>query len=147
MPMEKPGKPFFRLIDHTADLGMEIFGDDPADLFVNAARALFAVLAQADGRGAAGRRRHTIDLEGADWADLMVNWLRELLYLWNGEQQVLSGLEIQSLSENRLRAEVITGDVDPRRHRAGQEIKAVTYHQIAVGPGGQGWRARVIFDL
>lgn len=147
MPMEKPGQPFYRLIDHTADLGMEILGDDPMDLFANAARALFAVLAPVGGRAAPGRRRHTIDLEGADWADLMVNWLRELLYLWNGEQQVLSGLEIQSLSETHLRAEVITGDVVPRRHRVGQEIKAVTYHQIAVGPGEQGWRARVIFDL
>ncbi|MCJ8499870.1 archease [Desulfatitalea alkaliphila] len=139
-------RPFYRLTDHTADLGMEIFGDNPTDLFANAARALFAELLP--GLGSVPRRHvHHIEVEGADPADLMVNWLRELLYLFNGEGQVLCRLEIRELTETELRAEVETGDFLPERHSVVQEIKAVTYHRIQVAPEGDGWRALVVFDV
>lgn len=139
-------RPFYRLTDHTADLGMEIFGENPADLFANAARALFAELLPGLG-SVPPCHVHHIEVTGADQADLMVNWLRELLYLFNGEGQVLSHLEIRELTETGLRAEVGTGDFLPERHEVGQEIKAVTYHQIQVAPEGDGWRALVVFDV
>lgn len=147
MRMKTIATPYYRLIDHTADLGMEIFGADPEALFANAAKALFDVLVKTDGRDLPADRRREIDVEGGDWADLMVNWLREVLYLYNGEQQVLSRLEIRAVTDTRLRATVFTSDFDTGRHWVDSEIKAVTYHQIEVGPTEKGWWARVIFDI
>jgi SHS2 domain-containing protein len=141
-------EPCYRIIEHTADLRLEIYGKDLQALFINAAHALFAVLVPLDeGEQVPARRRQTIDLEGGDWADLMVNWLRELLYIWNGETQLLSRLELHHLSERRLKATLFTGDFDPRRHHPDKEVKAVTYHQIEVAPDTKGWRARVLFDV
>ena len=137
---------FYRLFDHTADIGMEIFGADAPELFSNAGRALFENLVSAPPHDRACSRR-TIRVEGADWADLMVNWLRELLYLWNGEQKVLQDVRIDALSQNELSASVTLFDFNSERDRPAEEIKAVTYHQIAAGPFGKGWRARVIFDV
>jgi len=126
---------------------MEIFGDDAMHLFATAGVALLRSIVPATGEPSTGHHQFEIVLQGEDWADLMVNWLRELLYLWNGKQQVLHQLKIHSLSENSLYAVVSTDDFDHDRHSIDKEIKAVTYHQIKVRPDENGWRARVVFDV
>jgi SHS2 domain-containing protein len=135
------------LFEHTADLGLEIFGADPQALFVNAGRALFEVLVPLEGQLPENCHLQRVEAQGADWADLMVNWLRELLYLFNGHQQVVIAIDLAYLAENALRATVTTTDFDPDRYRVEFEIKAVTYHQVIVAPCENGWRARVIFDV
>ncbi len=136
-----------RWFDHTADLGMEISGDDAVALFTNAATGLFASIVSVERARLRDRHQNEIVVQGVDWEDLMVNWLRELLYLWNGKQQILSQLTIHSLSENNLNAVVTTDDFDPAGHSIDKEIKAVTYHQIQVKSDESGWRARVVFDV
>jgi len=135
----------YRFTDHTADFGLEIFGADAEDLFVQAARALTDLLT--DPKTLQGRHQRTLAVTGDDWADLMVNWLRELLYLWNGEEQLVREAAIETLEQKRLVAKVTTDAYHPDIHPIRNEIKAVTYHQIEVGPHKAGWRARVIFDI
>jgi SHS2 domain-containing protein len=142
-------EPKYRYFDHTADIGVEVYGHDAASLFANAGEALFdALLEMEPGEIAPENVRDTfIQVQGDDWADLMINWLKELLYLFNERQQVLVHTRIGSLSEHALVAVAATRDFQPGRDRAGQEIKAVTYHQIQAGPDGDRWRARVILDV
>lgn len=141
-------KPYCRLFDHTADLGMEIFGEDAAGLFANAGRALFDAMVSTEGREPRDTRRQQISVEGYDWPDLMVNWLRELLYLWHGRQRIMVAIRIEAIAETHLRADVTTCPFLPLEHCVNKEIKAATYHQIAVGPREDGgWRARVVFDV
>lgn len=139
----------YRLIDHTADFGVQVWGRDAAQLFERAAAALMDLLFTPGDRSP--EREEIIHIEGRDWADLMVNWLRELLFLWAGRQRVLTGVRIEKLTENRLQATVGSARFDQRIHRLNHEIKAVTYHQIEAGPVADGkgereWQARVIFD-
>jgi SHS2 domain-containing protein len=141
-------EPKYRFFDHTADIGVEVYGHDAASLFANAGEALCdALLETQPGRAPEHVRDTVIQVQGADWADLMINWLKELLYLFNERQQVLVNTRIESLSEHALVAVAATRDFQPGRDRAGQEIKAVTYHQIQAGPEGNRWRARVILDV
>ena len=135
----------YRLIDHTADFGLEIWGADPASLFKEAATALFDLLV--DSVEPKGDRSHTIDVTGDDWPDLMVNWLRELLYLFNGEERIVGDVTILAIEETRIQATVTSENYAPQRHGLRNELKAVTYHQIDVGPHEREWRARVIFDV
>ena len=69
----------YEIIDHTADFGIRFFGTDAADLFKNGAAVLTDLIAESDRL----KSTHTlvIRVSGEDWEDLMVNWLRELLYL------------------------------------------------------------------
>ncbi|MBL7180750.1 MAG: archease [Desulfobacterales bacterium] len=135
----------YKLIDHTADFGIHVFGSDPKELFVNAAHAVFDMLTQID----ALKGRETADLRvaGDDWSDLMVNWLRELLYLWNGRELLVKKVHIYSISETELAATLELDPFDPDRHIIKMEIKAVTYHQIQVKCGPKGWEAKIIFDV
>jgi SHS2 domain-containing protein len=144
--MKVPKRPY-RLFDHTADLGIEFFGQDASGLFANAGRALFEVMVSRQGHPAEALHHNEFALQGEDWTDLFVNWLRELLFLFNGHGQLLHQLRIASLSCTELRAEVTTEDFLADRHRIKKEIKAVTYHQAAVTQNEEGWQARVVFDV
>jgi len=135
----------YRIIDHTADVGLDVFGADPAALFATAARAMFDIMVAPESVRAA--QSLSLTVEGADWPDLMVNWLRELLFLWSGKGLLVHATEILEISAGRITAEVSVDSFDPARHALGSEIKAVTYHQITVQRNLTGWEARIIFDV
>jgi SHS2 domain-containing protein len=135
----------YELIDHTADFGIQIFGSDSQELFTNAALALFDVITEMD--ALKGDDSCTIRASGEDWSDLMINWLREILYLWNGREMLVKSVQILSLSENDISAKIYFDAYLPDRHIIKTEIKAVTYHQIQVKRSPSGWKARVIFDI
>jgi SHS2 domain-containing protein len=135
----------YKIFDHTADLGVEISGETQADLFSHAALALFDLLVDARGMEAAEFREIAID--GADITDLFVNFLREILYLFNGEGFVLTSCRIGRIDDRRLTAKIRGGRYDARKHRVKTEIKAVTYHQAAVMKTAKGWEGRVVFDV
>ena len=135
----------YRLIEHTADAGIEVTAPDAKTLFTETGRALCDLLATAE--GPCDELAYEIALDGADWTDLMINWLRELLYLFNGRELLARRIAITRLDPRQIAARLACDRVDGRRHVAGHEIKAVTYHQARVTAGAEGWQARVIFDL
>jgi SHS2 domain-containing protein len=135
----------YSLIEHTADFGIHVRGADPSDLFANAALAMIDQIT--DLAAIKGRQTVDISVEGADWPDLMVNWLREILYLWNGQDLLAARIDIERIADTGLKALVDVDPYAPERHHVRQEIKAVTYHQIRVDKAPQGWEAVVIFDI
>ena len=135
----------YKLTDHTADIGIQVFGSDSQELFTNAALALFDVITEMD--VLKGRDSCNITASGEDWPDLMINWLREILYLWNGKEMLVKSVQILSLSENKIFAKIYFDAYIPDRHIIKTEIKAVTYHQVQIKSSPSGWKARVIFDI
>ena len=135
----------YKSFDHTADLGVEIFGRDEKELFTNAGYALFDLIT--DPGGIRDRSHLTISIEGLDWEDLMVNWLRELLSLFNSKKYLPGKFLIDNIREDFLRAEISGEEFCSDRHLIKCEIKAVTYHKIEVKKQAGGWMSRVIFDV
>lgn len=135
----------YTLIDHTADLGIRVRAPGLRELFEEAAAAMFDLITE--GNGVAAAAVQEMQVGGRDRPDLMVNWLRELLYLWNGNQLLVACTRIDAIRGHDLSARVWTEVFDPERHELHHEIKAVTYHNIAVRQGGEGWEAVVIFDV
>jgi SHS2 domain-containing protein len=135
----------YKLIDHTADFGIHVYGSDPKELFANAAWAVFDLITEID--ELTGIDSCRIEVSGDDWPDLMVNWLREVLYLWNGKELLVKNARILSLSETELTATLECDSFNPDRHVIKTEIKAVTYHQIQVNSSPSGWEAMIIFDI
>ncbi|MGA8181847.1 MAG: archease [Desulfobacterales bacterium] len=141
----KEDKAKYELIDHTADFGIRVFGSNERELFSNAALALFDVLTET--KALSGNDSRMITVFGDDWPDLMVNWLREVLYWWNGKKRLVKSVEILSLSEKKLSAKICYDAYDLDRHIIKIEIKAVTYHQVYVKSSPSGWEAGIIFDI
>ena len=137
----------YKFFDHTADIGVEVSGRTRKELFVNTAAALFDVMIEKKTGGMTAKRQKTIKIEGADIADLLINFLRELLYLFNGEKFVTSSCEVIRFNNQELQAR-LTGELfNGRKHSIKTEIKAVTYSGATVERVNTGWKARVIFDV
>ena len=138
-------RPRFSLLDHTADLGMQVHGADLVNLFEEAARSIIYIILRAPTAEKTDAMKLQVDAQ--DLPDLMVRWLGEILYLLQGEKKVVTHVKIDSLSPAHLAATLKTVPFDPNRHEILCEIKAVTYHQIDVARKNDKWEARVIFDL
>jgi SHS2 domain-containing protein len=135
----------YRVFDHTADLGVEISAASIEEIYAGAAVALFDLLVDLS-TVRAGITREIV-VTGEDPADLLVNFLREALYLWNGEGFLIKTCLIREAAPQRLKALLRGERFDPNRHRIKQEIKAVTYHQATVCETEKGWIAKVVFDV
>jgi SHS2 domain-containing protein len=139
--MKKP----YTLLDHTADLRIRISGASQAALFENAGLALADLICDPDTLNP--EEEHSIDIEGDDPADLMVNYLRELLYQWTGNERLLKIVKILNISDTALSARIHAAYYNADQHTILNEIKAVTYHQITVEATDGGWQAVVVFDI
>ncbi len=138
-------KSYWHLLDHTADLGIEVEGASLEELFSHAGQAVFELMAELDKVETLVSR--DLAIEGADLADLWVNYLREVLYLWSGEGLLIKKVNIRQLTDNSLKATLSGEPYDSRKHDLNMEIKAVTYHQAEVVRTKEGWKGRVIFDV
>lgn len=136
---------FYSLFNHTADLGMSVKGHSCKDLFRNAGIALLELLV--DSITPETEKKVDISLSGNDLPDLMVKWLSEILYLFEGEGQVVTEIFINSICSNNIASTLSVIEFDSRYHEVLREIKAVTYHRIEVKEKNGLWTARVIFDL
>ena len=135
----------YQITDHTADLGILVKGHDIVSLFENAAKAVMDIVVE----GPFGTQSITRDIivEGQDREDLMVRWLGEILYLFNGEKLIATAIEITSINSAMLKSRLTLSRFEPAIHHVRREIKAVTFHQISVERAQQGWEARIIFDI
>ena len=135
----------YEIIDHTADLGIIVKGPDVKSLFILAAQAMTDLMVEGEIRDKTAIR--DILVEGEDFPDLMVRWLGEILYLFEGENLMVHSIEIKSISPIQLKSTLSLSSFEPEYHQVLREIKAVTYHQISVDKSDDGWEARVIFDI
>jgi SHS2 domain-containing protein len=135
----------YTIFDHTADLGVDIYGKTLPELFANASYAIFDLITDLSLVRSIEKRQVVVDGEGLE--DLLVNYLREILYLFNGDGLLLKKYSIMKIDPNHLEGQVWGEPFDETRHNIHMEIKAVTYHQVAVKNTFDGWTGRIIFDV
>lgn len=149
----------YRFLDHTADIGIEVYGANLEDLFSQAACALIELLT--DRNVLNGEAERMIHVAGTDLDDLWVNYLREVLYLFQGDNflvkdvlQEKGSLRTVIIAESQDKGAGpgldahFSGEIyNPRRHVIKTEIKAVTYHKASVRRTPGGWRGVFIVDV
>ncbi len=135
----------YRTLNRSSDLAVKVFGNTQADLLVNSACALFDIMTDIDKIQV--QEHLPLEVEGADRDDLMVNWMRELLYLFQGSGYLLKEFQIREVKENYVRAEVSGEKFDPDRHEIQREIRSVLYDQTRMVKTGDQWTAQVILEL
>jgi SHS2 domain-containing protein len=135
----------FEFFDHTADLGLRIHAPDLNALFADGGRALLSVIVSKPD-AVESRDRLTVHVAGTDLEYLFVDWLDELLFLFESKRFLAREFETE-LDDTGLSAIVRGEPCDPARHVLAHEVKAVTYHGLTVEQSADGWRAEVILDI
>ncbi len=136
--------PRYRILPHTADVGIAASGTTLAEAFENAAFGMFDLMFDLSAVEAAEECR--VEASAETDGELLVAWLSALL----------AEAEIRGLAFGRFRVEMLAGGrlsglaagarSDARELR-GPPVKAVTYHDLAVEESPEGWEVRVIFDV
>lgn len=135
----------YRMIDHTGDVGIKVYGSSLPELFKNAAAAFLDILL-AKGK-ITPRLEEKIFVSAGDTEQLLVTWLSELLYLFDTKRLLFSNIEFEEFGDNQIRA-VARGELfDPKKHRLKTEIKAVTYHGLKIEKKNSIYSTLVIFDI
>ena len=133
--------------DHTADVGLRIWGDDPEDLFRTAAEALFDyVIVNREALKAA--EFETVELFSDSLGDLLVEWLGELIFRAETRHKLYVEFDLKIAPDGKtLKARIGGERIDPSRHQLDHEIKAVTRHGLVFRQEGTGYLAEVILDI
>ena len=135
----------FETLDHTADIGIIVYGEDPKSLFENAGEAFFHLIT--DLRKVRLRTERKIEIGGESLERLMVDWLNGLLYLHDVENLLFKRFRVESVGVEGLKAKVKGEFFQEGVHVIKTGVKAVTYHQLEVRQEKGGWRAQIILDL
>ena len=124
-----------KILEHPADVGIEAGGSTLGEAFGAAAEGLLSLLIEPFKPGADALQT-SIRLAAPDEPSLLVRWLSEILYLFDARRFApaeIGGVQIDfDGAELTLKCEIVGEPFEPARHTALIDVKAVTYHQIAV---------------
>ena len=135
-------------LDHAADVGLRATGATLEEAFCEAARGLFGLMV--DLAAVVPRETYDVQVEAPTWTGLLVEWLSDLL-----AQVELTGLVFSAFHARIVRKEggfrldgAASGEpLDSERHRAGIEVKGISYLGLDVGRRDGGWAVRCVVDV
>lgn len=131
----------FTEIEHTADWAYRVWSSSLAGLFVQAARGLYQLAGTQLASGECQERQ--IELQAIDGESLLVAWLNELLNLHESENLGCDEIDIFKLEPTALKARVTAAPVQQWL----KDIKAATYHNIAIQSTATGFEVTIVLDV
>lgn len=147
MPVSMPDKGY-EYLEHTADAKFRAYGTTLEKAFQNAAVAMFNVMINTD--TISDKVSEKIELTSEDLDGLLVDWLAELLYLFEVEQIVFGNFKVNAITEKdgnySLSALAYGEPLDLSHHNFDTEIKAVTYNSLEVEKTADSWVVQVVVD-
>lgn len=131
--------------EHGADIGVSGWGATLSAAFVQAARALTAVITDLD--NVAPHTAIELECEAPDSELLLVDWLNALIYEMAERHMLFSRFEVD-IAGNHLHARVWGEAIDRQRHQPTVEIKGATYTALHVYQDSDGsWHAQTVVDV
>ena len=135
----------FQILEHPADIGFRAFGDSLPELFENSAIALVSIASEIE--DIAPREPYRLEATASDLESLLVAWLSEVLYWFDGKRIGFRSFRVSEISSERVAAVGFGEPRNPERHRAKLIVKAVTWHHLRVTEEDGHWSAEVYLDV
>ncbi len=129
---------------HDADIGVRGFGATPAQAFEQAARALTAVVTQAN---VAPGTEVRVRCAAPDLELLLVEWLNAIIFEMAVRRMVFARFVVR-IEDGQLEGTLWGEPVDVARHAPAAEPKGATYTALKVAQGADGiWSAACVVDV
>ena len=132
-----------REIDHTADLGFDLWGGTLEELYAEGVVAIGELCF--DRSAVLPRQRRPLAVAATNREELLVRWLHEI-YLIVESDMWLTAAAV-TLVDDGIEGVLHGEPFDGARHTVHTEIKAITYHGLEVSHDGALWRATVVVDV
>jgi SHS2 domain-containing protein len=138
----------YEFLYHIADAKFRAYGSTLEEAFENAALAMFNVMIDTSNQKA--NRVRDIELISPDIKALLVDWLSELLYLFEVEDILFCKFNIDKIEKTgegfSLKGRASGVPIDLSRHSFDTQVKAVTYHELEVQQNDSGFWVQTIVD-
>ncbi|NQT95699.1 MAG: archease [Candidatus Omnitrophica bacterium] len=135
----------YEFLEHTADIGIRVWGDSFKELFIHSAKAMYELIA--DINLVKPESSFEVRVEAKDRDELLRNWLSELLYYFNVKEILLTDFVITELDDTHIISTASGEKIDPDRHNLKREIKAVTFHNLNIKEKNGEFATEIIFDI
>lgn len=148
------------LTHHTADEGFRVFAMDRADTLAAAAEAVANTMIHPENvralRVVEVKAKATDALGYTDDCERLWSWLSEVLFTLDSQRIAARKICVLADEPTFVRGLIIGEPIDESRHTVGTAIKAITYHDLQIGPVNEharpthardGWYAEVIVDV
>lgn len=135
----------YKNIEHTGDLGVEVYGNSRENLLANASLALSDIIA--DTKKVESKREVEWSIEADSPEELLVKQLEEILYRLDSEGMIFKEFRISLRGLDAIKCLAFGEPLDREKHDFKTEIKAVTHHQLKIHEENGQWLARIIFDV
>lgn len=132
----------YRILSHTADLRLEVYGKTIEELFENATLALANILAPNVKEKISTGLKAKLVVESASQNILLPDFLNEILAKSQIEKAIYF-LEKIKISGNRVEADLSGIRVD----KFDEDVKAVTYHEVDIRKEGDLWKTKLVLDI
>lgn len=132
----------FEILGHPADVKVRAYGKNMEELFANAALGMMHVLYGENLKTCKPGKTESVQLTSNDQEALLVDWLSDLLFLTDTNDNAYSNYSFQKLTETELQAEIASCAA-----QAIDDIKAVTYHGLKIEKENGFLQATILFDI
>ncbi|MGB7293246.1 MAG: archease [Thermodesulfobacteriota bacterium] len=135
----------YKIIDHTADICVRVFGNSLEEIFVGSSKAMMAIITDVEKVNPS--KEFSIEARGENHEELLVKWLQEILYLHEVKKMVFKDFEIKIENGTRAVGKAYGEKIDFDRHEFYSNIKAVTYHNLKIISSKDKYRVDIVFDI
>ncbi|MFH1283851.1 MAG: archease [bacterium] len=136
----------FTPIEHTADVGLEVWGKTLEELFGAAACGMFSFFTSLE--DIKPSKSKNVVVKSNDLEELLVDWLNELNYLFETEKFVFNTFKITiDKSKFTLKAKCTGEKIDLSKREVMTEIKAATFSDLQIKRQNNLYKTTVIFDV
>lgn len=138
----------YQILDHTADKGVRAWGRTLEELFENASRGMYRLVVDPTGKQMELSFPIRVEeTDPVDRSDLLVKWLRELIYLTDVHKAVFTDFTVHRVTETSVEGEARGFIVEDNAVLDGAPVKAVTYHGLRLEQTHDGWEAEFYVDV
>jgi len=131
----------YKILDHPSDVRVQAFGKTKEELFLHATEGMNEVLKLKILDKKSDKRE--IKVKSVDLNALLVDFLSEVLYRVQTNKEVYNEVKFTKFSDIELGGELFGNKVES----FGEDIKAVTYHDLKIEQKNGLYEATVLFDI
>ncbi len=131
----------YKILEHKADIRLKITASTIRELFQGALEGMTSIIKSEETEREPIEEK--IEVSSLDINALLVDFLNQVLTLSDVYNAVFDKVEIEKLTKQEIQGKIKGQKVDKFK----EEIKAVTYHNLAVEKKDGIWQATVLFDI
>ncbi len=123
----------YRYFQHTADAKFQAYGQTLEEAFQHAALAIASLMW--DWKMVDQKSEVPVEVEGRDLKQLLVNFLEEILYLFDTRSFLLSRVKNISIRQKNslyILQAIFKGDENSEDYEIFGDVKAITYNEMVI---------------